>query len=267
MLHAYKPGQGYWTRLMSAIGFGMLVAAGAFWAWSTIEGKVEVPMDSWTMGVEVREATVVDQAFPIGAEVSVKGTTAADAEPDGTAVVVSASRTGTNSADVVLRDLLITGETVNAQGLQQVVGANGRGFTILARVGTPAFNKQYLQGGVAIGVLVIGGFLVLWFCYLSKRTGEFLIATEGEMKKVNWSSRREVFGSTWVVIIVSLAIGAILFVADLYFSTISTKLGILDGAEDEGGLADWWIIGGGTALVAIALMLVLSAQSKSGGRG
>ena len=27
-----------------------------------------------------------------------------------------------------------------------------------------------------------------------------MIATEGEMKKVNWSTRREIIGMTWVVI-------------------------------------------------------------------
>ena len=35
-LPIYKPGQGYWTRVLSAIGAGTLVLAGAAWLWSFI---------------------------------------------------------------------------------------------------------------------------------------------------------------------------------------------------------------------------------------
>ena len=230
-MHAYKAGQGYWTRLMSAIGFGMLVAAGAFWAWSTIEGKVTPPMKSWTMAITAPGAVNVSAAFPAGATVGVVGEAHSDAEDAGTAIVVSAERTGEQTADIVLRDMLITSNQVSGQTLQQLRGSTGRLYGITNRVGVPAFNLQYLQGGVAVGVLVIGGVLVVWFCYLSRKSGEFLIATEGEMKKVNWSSRREVFGSTWVVIIISLVIGVILFVADLLFSQLSTWVGVLDGSS------------------------------------
>ena len=33
----YKPGQGYWTRVMTAVGAGVLVLAGAAWLWAEIE--------------------------------------------------------------------------------------------------------------------------------------------------------------------------------------------------------------------------------------
>ena len=33
----YKSGQGYWVRLMSAIGFGVIVALGLIWLWKQIE--------------------------------------------------------------------------------------------------------------------------------------------------------------------------------------------------------------------------------------
>ena len=36
-----------------------------------------------------------------------------------------------------------------------------------------------------------------------QRTVDFFIATEGEMKKVNWSTRREVVGSTVIVLVIS----------------------------------------------------------------
>ena len=49
---------------------------------------------------------------------------------------------------------------------------------------------------------------------------DFLIATDSEMKKVNWTSRKELIGSTKVVIIFMFLIAFILFVLDLLFSTV-----------------------------------------------
>ena len=33
----YKSGQGYWVRLMSAIGYGVIVALGLIWLWKQVE--------------------------------------------------------------------------------------------------------------------------------------------------------------------------------------------------------------------------------------
>jgi preprotein translocase subunit SecE len=49
---------------------------------------------------------------------------------------------------------------------------------------------------------------------------DFMIASEGELKKVNWSSRKEVAVSTLIVIVVVFAMGILLGVTDLIFSTI-----------------------------------------------
>jgi len=58
--------------------------------------------------------------------------------------------------------------------------------------------------------------LVLW---LANRpaSADFLIATESEMKKVSWSSRKEIIGSTKVVIIFMIVIASILFGVDFMF--------------------------------------------------
>lgn len=32
-LGIYKPGQGYWVRVLSAVGLGALILATAAWAW------------------------------------------------------------------------------------------------------------------------------------------------------------------------------------------------------------------------------------------
>jgi preprotein translocase subunit SecE len=47
------------------------------------------------------------------------------------------------------------------------------------------------------------------------------------MKKVNWSTRREVMGSTWVVIAASFIIAAILYVVDLGFQYFFVAIDVL----------------------------------------
>jgi preprotein translocase SecE subunit len=65
-------------------------------------------------------------------------------------------------------------------------------------------------------VLFFGFFAYLgyWLIGCHPRVVEFFIATEGEMKKVNWSSRREIRGSTVVVIGLTLVVAVIITVLD-----------------------------------------------------
>ncbi len=53
---------------------------------------------------------------------------------------------------------------------------------------------------------------------------DFMIAAEGELKKVNWSSRKEVAVSTLVVIVVVFIMAALLGTTDLVFSLIFRRL-------------------------------------------
>ncbi|MGE0480209.1 MAG: preprotein translocase subunit SecE [Phycisphaerae bacterium] len=69
----------------------------------------------------------------------------------------------------------------------------------------------------AVLVLVAGAWASFWLVGQHRGSVEFMIATEGEMKKVNWSTRREVMGATKVVIVTVLALGFVLFVVDLGF--------------------------------------------------
>ncbi|MBU0718456.1 MAG: preprotein translocase subunit SecE [Planctomycetes bacterium] len=54
-----------------------------------------------------------------------------------------------------------------------------------------------------------------------------MVATEGEMKKVSWSSKAEVIGSTKVVIMFTVLLAALLFVVDLVFQRFFTYIGVL----------------------------------------
>jgi preprotein translocase subunit SecE len=83
----------------------------------------------------------------------------------------------------------------------------------------------YLTYGIALALLVGMGLLVLWFVNRAK-SADFLIATEGEMKKVSWSSREEVIGSTKVVIVTTLIMAALLFLVDFAFANFFRLINI-----------------------------------------
>ena len=77
---------------------------------------------------------------------------------------------------------------------------------------------------------------VCWF-YLNKpNVVDFFIATESEMKKVNWTSRKEIIGSTKVVIGFMFLIAALLFIYDQYFTRIFYLLGVL---KIDSPIWDW----------------------------
>lgn len=76
-----------------------------------------------------------------------------------------------------------------------------------------------------VPVAVFAAFGVLTYWLLNKPfLADFLIAAEGELKKVNWSSRREVFVSTIVVIIVVFAMAALLGATDMVFQLVFRQL-------------------------------------------
>ena len=69
--------------------------------------------------------------------------------------------------------------------------------------------------------------LVWWVAFVSRTSSDFMIATEGEMKKVSWSSKREIIGSTKVVILFTLLMSIFLFFVDLAFQAMFSGMGIL----------------------------------------
>lgn len=103
-------------------------------------------------------------------------------------------------------------------------------------VQTPRFFKDVARGQHA--ALIIAAIFAVVFAYIAWRlmnkpaNVDFLIATDSEMKKVNWTSKRELMGSTKVVIIFMFTIALILFVLDLFFNTVFYYLHILQ--------QPWW---------------------------
>ena len=135
MAGIYKKGQGYWTRMMSAIAAGLLIFMGASWLWKT---------------------------------------------------------------------------------MNQV------------RIGS--IEAVYVQAGAAVIFIGVLAVITYYLIAVHKKVVDFLIATEGEMKKVNWSTRREIMGSTWVVISLTFIVAAIIAFLDAGYSMIFQALKVLETA-------------------------------------
>ena len=74
-----------------------------------------------------------------------------------------------------------------------------------------------IQVLIPSGICLLLGFLIFWL--LNKPSvADFLIAAEGEIKKVSWSTRKEIVASTTVVISVVVIMSAGLAVVDLLFN-------------------------------------------------
>ncbi|MBC8310037.1 MAG: preprotein translocase subunit SecE [Planctomycetes bacterium] len=131
----YKQGQGYWVRLMSAIGFGLLVMMGVIWIWDQLSG-------------------------------------------------------------VQIADL----------------------------------ESVYVQGGFSVIIVVICGIIGFHLIGRKAKFVDFMIATEGEMRKVNWSTKREIVGSTILVIMLTLFIAVFCQIADLAFSAFFQWAGVLQSS-------------------------------------
>lgn len=116
---------------------------------------------------------------------------------------------------------------------------SGFGWGIIAALGCLALYRQlnaldfpneqiemWITTMVPVGIFAALGLLIFWL--LNKPSiANFMIDAEGEMKKVSWSSRKEIAVSTVVVISVVVILGAFLGAADLLFSVFfSDVIGI-----------------------------------------
>jgi len=97
---------------------------------------------------------------------------------------------------------------------------------------TPDMNAHATNMSRNVTLGICAGFMAV-YCLIGfmltnrPSNADFLIATDSEMKKVNWTSRKELIGSTRVVILFVVCIAVILFVYDLFFHTLFYLLHVL----------------------------------------
>jgi len=104
----------------------------------------------------------------------------------------------------------------------------GIGGAIVLSNKLKAYAPPAVQYGVPSLFVAVLGLLVFWMVNRPK-SADFLIATEGEMKKVSWSSRKEIIGSTKVVIVATFIMAAILATVDAGFAYVFHRLGVMGG--------------------------------------
>ena len=81
----------------------------------------------------------------------------------------------------------------------------------------------WVETMVPVGFLVALSLLIMWLVN-KPNIADFMIAAEGEMKKVNWSTKQEIAVSTVVVISVVIILAVILGLADFIFQLSITWL-------------------------------------------
>ena len=82
---------------------------------------------------------------------------------------------------------------------------------------------SYIWSAVVFAVL---GVITLYIAFFHKKTGEMLIDTENELRKVVWPTREEVTGSTIVVIITTLLLGVFIFTMDILLTNGLDVIGL-----------------------------------------
>ncbi|MFM7052416.1 MAG: preprotein translocase subunit SecE [Planctomycetota bacterium] len=94
------------------------------------------------------------------------------------------------------------------------------------RVGTLPEIYVATAGAILIGGIVT--YLAYTLVFVKPKTVDFLVATEGEMKKVNWSTKREVIGSTNAVILSAVVIAVFCYVIDIAFFAFFAQIKVID---------------------------------------
>lgn len=87
--------------------------------------------------------------------------------------------------------------------------------------------RLLITPGIAILLMVVLGVLAWQVSFVGRKSSDFMIGTEGEMKKVSWSSKREVIGSTKVVIVFTILLAVMLATVDLLFTFVFKSIGVL----------------------------------------
>jgi preprotein translocase SecE subunit len=101
----------------------------------------------------------------------------------------------------------------SAFGAAIVVGLGCmRLYEILEATDLGLWPETLIPAGLFVGLCV----LIFWLVN-TPGVADFMIAAEGEMKKVSWSSRKEIGVSTFIVVMVVVVMAALIGTTDLLF--------------------------------------------------
>ena len=226
----YKPGQGYWVRVMTAAAIAIITFASAGWLMGQMAVLAEkLPVHNWFADIDtVAGSAKLDAGKRV--KLMTSATVSAAAEEIGTAEVASVL-VGSSITSVKLGSFIPAAKGFDPDRATTLVPADdpaGTGSVIKGAIRKiPPVQPQYLQFAAAGLALLIGGFIAYFFAGVKPSTVEFLIATDMEMKKVNWSTRKDIYTSTMVVVFASFLLAGVLFTIDLAFQGLFKVMGVL----------------------------------------
>ncbi len=219
----YKPGQGYWVRVLTAGAIALLTLAAAAWAWnqgdliSIPTPKADVFLSEAVQGISVGQTVTLQQV-------------AGDKPTDFATAVVESVPTATGAKPKVTLGSFIGIGNHTMLGSNRIVGSGTPpAFTAqIARIEPiKLFDIIWLKSAVAVATVLLGLGLIFWFVGRKPGSVDFLVATDSEMKKVNWSSRKSVIDSTLVVVGACFLISGFLYVIDIVLQSIFRLVGVL----------------------------------------
>jgi preprotein translocase SecE subunit len=222
-LGIHKPGQGYWVRVLTATLVGLATLAASAWTYQqTALVAAKLPRSVWVLPLAASGETPV-----AGQSVTLLGKPAgtSPAPEIGVGFVKSFSKDGNELRinKVSMKDAEADPSTATAVKI-----GNAQPIAAIGQKHGEALIEPFLVQGMAMAlVLLIGAVLAYWAAAIHVRFVEFLVATDGEMKKVNWSTKRDIQKSTMVVIFASMLLAASLFITDFSFQFIFKSMGVL----------------------------------------
>ncbi|MBX3359738.1 MAG: preprotein translocase subunit SecE [Phycisphaeraceae bacterium] len=222
----YKPGQGYWVRVLTASLLAVVVLATSAWVYSQAGLAFEsLPKSVWSFQLKSTNGAVspgdvvtflAKPARPGDAPASIGTAKVLSYDQFNTELRVSGFVGATPESD------LSRAGRVSAGGAAPFTGEVTGSPTASAAV------EPLMVQGAAVGiVLLIGAVIIYWVVAIRPGTVDFLVATDTEMKKVNWSTRKDIVRSTGVVIFASVLIAGVLYGFDQVFSLFFRAIGIL----------------------------------------
>ena len=187
----YKRNQGRYTRSLTAVGLAMVLAAICYYAREILVNYL--PTDQ----PEKRAIQNVDEGWVF-----------ADPWPN------------------ALEPQYRPGDAVTKEAKERLDKAGIDHW--MFRAARPIPLALHLQVGVPVLIFAAGA-VGIFFLVNSARFADFLIATESEMKKVSWSTKAELIGSTVVVIMTVFFLAAVIFVSDSVWIFCMRLVGALPG--------------------------------------
>lgn len=212
----YKFGRGYWVRVMTAVAMGILFMSGAAWAWQQLSA-LPLPNKAWNLSL-----TSVEGVPAVGNAVTFQKSVEGKNETIGSGVVETVETQGTTKANLRVGQIKMTDVALQPKDANRVaVAGTGTAETFAGSLtpssatGIPVFERVYLQGAVGLVLVLLGCGLIYHFVGRKHSSVDFLIATDEEMRKVNWSTRKIIIDSTQVVVFATFLIAGYIFVIDI----------------------------------------------------